>query len=41
MHGLLKRRFGIYFSTVQIEEHCVVGEEEAAGIDVLYPGSRS
>lgn len=34
VHELLKRRFGIYFSTVQIEERCLDGEEGAEAIDI-------
>lgn len=40
VHDLLKQQFGIYFSTVQIEEHCLEGEEEAAEIDILRAGAR-
>ena len=40
VHDLLKQRFGIYFSTVQIEEHCLEGEEQAAEIDILRAGAR-
>lgn len=40
VHDLLKRQFGIYFSTVQIEERCLEGEEEAAEIDILRAGAR-
>jgi cobalt-zinc-cadmium efflux system protein len=32
-HDLLKQRFGIYFSTIQIEKKCLEGEEDAASID--------
>lgn len=31
---LLRERFGVYFSTVQIEEKCLAGEERAADIDI-------
>jgi cobalt-zinc-cadmium efflux system protein len=37
----LKQRFKIYFSTIQIEEECLSGEEGAADIDITrrpYPG---
>lgn len=34
VHGLLKERFKIYFSTVQIEERCLEGEEGAEAIDI-------
>lgn len=30
----LKRRFDVYFSTIQVEEACLSGEEGAADIDV-------
>jgi cobalt-zinc-cadmium efflux system protein len=30
----LKRRFKIYFATLQIEEECLSGEEDAAAIDI-------
>lgn len=30
----LKERFNIYFSTIQIEEECLAGEEDAAAIDL-------
>jgi len=30
----LKQRFSIYFSTLQIEEECLAGEDEAAAIDI-------
>ena len=34
VHDLLKDRFKIYFSTVQIEERCLEGEEGAEAIDI-------
>lgn len=34
VHDLLKNRFRIYFSTVQIEEQCLEGEEGAEEIDI-------
>lgn len=34
VHDLLKNRFKIYFSTVQIEEKCLEGEEGAEEIDI-------
>lgn len=34
VHRLLKERFKVYFSTVQIEERCLEGEEGAAAIDI-------
>lgn len=33
-HDLLKQHYGIYFSTLQIEEHCLEGEEHADAIDI-------
>ena len=38
VHDLLKERFGIYFSTVQIEERCLEGEEGAEAIDITQRG---
>jgi cobalt-zinc-cadmium efflux system protein len=35
VHDLLKHRFEIYFSTIQIEERCLEGEEQAAAIDIM------
>lgn len=35
IHRLLKERFGIYFSTVQLEEQCLEGEEGADAIDIM------
>ena len=40
VHDRLKQQFGFYFSTVQIEEHCLEGKEEAAEIDILRAGAR-
>lgn len=37
---LLKERFGIYFSTVQLEEECLEGEEGAEAIDITRQRSR-
>lgn len=34
VHELLKRQFDIYFSTMQIEERCLEGEEGAEAIDI-------
>ena len=34
VNRLLRERFKVYFSTIQIEERCLDGEEAAAGIDV-------
>lgn len=33
--SLLRERFNIYFSTIQIEEYCLDGEETAADIDIM------
>jgi cobalt-zinc-cadmium efflux system protein len=33
--ALLSDRFGIYFSTIQIEQRCRAGEEAAAEIDIM------
>jgi cobalt-zinc-cadmium efflux system protein len=35
--ALLKERYGIYFATIQIEERCLEGEEQAAAIDIARP----
>jgi cation diffusion facilitator family transporter len=32
---LLRERFNIYFSTLQVEEYCLDGEETAADIDIM------
>ena len=32
---LLRERFNIYFSTLQIEEYCLDGEEVATDIDIM------
>jgi cobalt-zinc-cadmium efflux system protein len=32
--GRLKQRFNVYFSTIQIEEECLSGEENATAIDI-------
>lgn len=32
--ALLKERFGVYFSTLQIEERCLAAEQDAAAIDI-------
>lgn len=34
VHDLLKERFKVYFSTIQVEEHCLEGEEGVEAIDV-------
>ena len=34
VHDLLKDRFKIYFSTIQVEERCLEGEEGAEAIDI-------
>jgi cobalt-zinc-cadmium efflux system protein len=34
VHDLLKERFKIYFSTIQIEERCLENEEGAEAIDI-------
>lgn len=34
VNNLLRKRFGIYFSTTQIEEYCLAVEEGAAEIDI-------
>ncbi|WP_415391993.1 cation diffusion facilitator family transporter [Paracoccus sp. SJTW-4] len=34
-NNLLRERFNIYFSTIQIEEYCLDGEEAAADIDIM------
>jgi cobalt-zinc-cadmium efflux system protein len=31
----LKHRFGVYFSTIQVEERCLSGEEGAEAIDIM------
>lgn len=41
IHDILKRQFGIYFSTVQIEENCLEGEAGAEAIDITRTGRRS
>jgi cobalt-zinc-cadmium efflux system protein len=33
----LKQHFGVYFSTIQVEEECLSGEEEASEIDITKP----
>ncbi|MEF9606262.1 zinc ABC transporter, partial [Paracoccus sp. PXZ] len=33
-NNLLRQQFNIYFSTLQIEEYCLDGEETAADIDI-------
>jgi len=33
--NLLRERFNIYFSTLQIEEYCLDGEDSAAEIDIM------
>ena len=43
LHGasdILKKRFGIYFSTLQIEEECVSAEADAAAIDITKRGEQ-
>jgi cobalt-zinc-cadmium efflux system protein len=35
----LKQQFKIYFSTIQIEEECLSGEEGAAAIDITNPSA--
>ena len=39
--NLLRERFNIYFSTLQIEEYCLAVEEGAAEIDVTRPKAKS
>ncbi|KAB2792288.1 cation transporter [Brucella anthropi] len=34
-NNLLRERFNIYFSTLQIEEYCLDGEDSAAEIDIM------
>ncbi len=41
VHRLLKERFKIYFSTVQIEERCLEDEEHAAAIDITRVPDRA
>ena len=36
---LLTTRFGIYFSTIQIEQRCQAGEEAATAIDIMAAGA--
>jgi len=37
-HDLLRSRFGIYFSTLQVEENCLESEDIAKAIDITHPG---
>lgn len=41
VHRLLRERFKIYFSTVQIEERCLEDEEHAAAIDITRMPDRA
>jgi cobalt-zinc-cadmium efflux system protein len=39
-HGLLKSEFGVFFSTLQLEERCLEEEEQEVSIDITRsPGS--
>jgi cobalt-zinc-cadmium efflux system protein len=40
VNDLLRDRFKVYFSTTQIEEHCLAGEEGAEAIDITRPTRR-
>ncbi|MEO3432325.1 cation diffusion facilitator family transporter [Inquilinus sp. CAU 1745] len=39
IHDLLKGQFNIYFSTIQVEEKCLEGEEGAEAIDIMQTQS--
>ncbi|OBB76468.1 zinc ABC transporter [Mycobacterium sp. 852014-52144_SCH5372336] len=41
VNDLLRDRFNVYFSTTQIEEYCLDGEEAAAEIDITRPPSEA
>jgi cobalt-zinc-cadmium efflux system protein len=38
---LLRERFNVYFSTIQVEEYCLDLEESAAEIDITRPQSET
>lgn len=41
VNDLLRDRFNVYFSTIQIEEHCLAGEEQADAIDITRSAPQS
>jgi len=38
---LLRDRFNVYFSTIQIEEYCLDREDVATEIDIMRPQSET